>query len=46
MPYACDSDIIDLAKTLVPQIEAKAGGAESGTVTILFSLSNDLIIII
>lgn len=29
--YRCDSDIIDLAKTLVPQIEAKAG-AESGTV--------------
>lgn len=29
--YRCDSDIINLAKTLVPQIEAKAG-AESGTV--------------
>lgn len=31
--YRCDSDIINLAKTLVPQIEAKAG-AESGTVDI------------
>lgn len=29
--YRCDSGIINLAKTLVPQIEAKAG-AESGTV--------------
>lgn len=29
--YRCDSNIIDLAKTLVPQIEAKAG-AESGIV--------------